>query len=238
MTKARSALDGALSIVPARGETIALALVLHGGRARGTEPARERQLAVVRMRPFATALARAAGSDGLTVARLRNDVRGWNGSQRSPVAHTEQALDELTQRYPDVPIALVGHSMGGRTAVYVAGHQGVRAVVGLAPWLERGDPVEPLTGRRVLFAHGTRDRMTSAAGTQDFAERARGYAQSVGFVSVHDGRHAMLARADVWTGLVTGFVVGVLLHRPPRADGTELADVLEQVLAGKQRLSI
>ncbi len=90
----------------------------------------------------------AATRDGLAVAQVRYRVRGWNGAERSPVADTSWALDELATRFPDVPVALVGHSMGGRAAIYAAGARRVRAVVGLAPWIEPGDPVAPLTGRR------------------------------------------------------------------------------------------
>ena len=168
--------------------------MLHGGRARSLAPARENQLAVLRLRPFARDLARTGRRDGLTVARLVNRVRGWNGALRSPVEPTEQALDALAAAYPGAPIAVVGHSLGGRTAVYTAGHHAVRAVVGLAPWLEPGDPMTQLAGRRVLFPHGTHDRMTSAAASEQFADRAQRYAESVSFVGIRDGGHAMLSR--------------------------------------------
>jgi pimeloyl-ACP methyl ester carboxylesterase len=232
----------ALSVMPARGQTRALALILHGGRARSTAPATDRQLAVLRMLPFATALHRAGGADGLAVARLRYELRGWNGEHRSPVRDAERALAQLSARFPDVPIALVGHSMGGRAAVYAAGHTGVRAVVGLAPWLEAGDPVAQLAGRRVLLAHGTRDRMTSAAATARFAERASRTADAVTFVSVAGGRHAMLARANVWHSLVTGFVTGVLLGEPgglrSGTAGAAGANVIEQALSGQASLVV
>jgi dienelactone hydrolase len=232
----------ALSVAPARGSTRAVALVLHGGRARSTAPATDRQLAVLRMLPFATALHRAGGRDGLTVARLRYELRGWNGERRSPVRDAEQALDQLSSRFPDVPIALVGHSMGARAAVYAAGHDGVRAVVGLAPWLEGSDPVAQLAGRRVLLVHGTRDRMTSAAATVRFAERASRGADAVTFVSVRDGRHAMLARARLWHSLVAGFVTGVLLGEPRGLPtGTTAAagaNIIQQALAGHASLVI
>jgi len=232
----------ALSVTPASGPTRAVALVLHGGRARSTAPATDRQLAVLRMLPFATALHRAGGGEGLAVARLRYELRGWNGDRRSPVRDAERALEQLSTRFPDVPIALVGHSMGGRAAVYAAGYEGVRAVVGLAPWLEGGDPVEQLAGRRVLLVHGTRDRMTSAAATVRFAERAGRFADAVTFVSVEGGRHAMLARAAVWHSLVSGFVTGVLLGEPrglpTGTAGAADANVIRQALAGHASLVV
>ncbi|MBN9620076.1 MAG: alpha/beta hydrolase, partial [Actinobacteria bacterium] len=102
---------------PGRAVT-AVALVLHGGRERGTGPVRARNLAVIRMQPFASALTRSGAPLGLAVARLRYRVRGWNGALRSPVDDVEWALDSLATRFPDAPVALVGHSMGGRAAVY------------------------------------------------------------------------------------------------------------------------
>ena len=89
-----------------------------------------------------------AGRDGLAVARLRYRVRGWNGADAAPVADAHWALDQLTARFPGVPIALVGHSMGGRAALYAAGHPAVRAVVGLAPWIEPGDTERTIDGLR------------------------------------------------------------------------------------------
>ncbi|MCW2658521.1 MAG: alpha/beta hydrolase, partial [Jatrophihabitans sp.] len=104
----------ALLVDEPRGEVRAVALVLHGGRSQGTGPVRARQLAVLRMRPFISSLRQAGADHGLAVARLRYAVRGWNGSAASPVADVRDALDQLAARFPGIPIALVGHSMGGR----------------------------------------------------------------------------------------------------------------------------
>ncbi len=198
-----------------------------------------RQLAVLRMLPFATSLRRAGAAGGLAVARLRYRERGWNGEQRSPVADAEWALDELGRRFPDAPVALVGHSMGGRTAFYAAGHPNVEAVVGLAPWLEPGDPVVQLAGRRVLIAHGSLDRMTSATESGAYARRAATVARSVSYIAVKADAHAMLKRATVWHELATGFVTGVLLARSPEGTGdSATANVLTKALAGEPSLVV
>ena len=63
--------------------TRAVALVLHGGRSTGLTPVRARQLAVVRMLPFVSSLHRAGAGRGLAVARMRYQVRGWNGPAQS-----------------------------------------------------------------------------------------------------------------------------------------------------------
>ena len=144
----------------AAGPVRGVALVLHGGRrgagcpsGHGSSPccACGRSPAL-----------RRAGSAGLVVARLRYRVRGWNGAARSPV--------------PDGTGRSTGSPSGSRTCRsrwsatrWAAGPRCTPpattrcAVVGLAPWIEPGDPVEPLAGRRLLVVHGDRDRMTTRA---------------------------------------------------------------------------
>ena len=78
---------------------------------------------------------------------------------------------------------------------YVAGYPSVQAVVALAPWIEQGDPTSQLAGRRLLIAHGTRDRITSAAASAAYAREAAARGRSVSYVRVQDDRHAMLRRA-------------------------------------------
>lgn len=234
--------DPTLTVTPPPGgdaATTAVALLLHGGRSQSTAPTAARQLAVLRMLPFASSLRRAGGAHGLAVARLRYVQRGWNGSRQSPVPDARWALGRLRERFGDVPVALVGHSMGGRTALYVAGHPAVTTVVGLAPWIEPGDPVDQLAGRRVLLAHGTHDHMTSAAASARYARQAESVAASVSYVGVNDEKHAMLRRASVWHQLTTGFVLGVLYDRTP--DGTAAPDttnVLASVFAGQTSLVV
>lgn len=234
VTASEPRLSVAQPIGPARG----VVLVLHGGRVTGRTPVRSRQLAVLRMRPFITSLRRHAG-EGLAVAHLQYRVRGWNGSDRSPVPDTLWALDRLAERFTDVPIALVGHSMGGRAAIYAGGRQGVRSVVGLAPWIEADDPVRPLAGRRVLIAHGDRDRVTDPRASAAYARRAEQVAASVTYLRVAGERHAMLRRATVWHELATGFVVGTLLGRPPdRPVRSDTAKVVAEALAGQHELVV
>ena len=225
-----------LIVDDAKGPVRGIAVVLHGGRSTSRAPVRATQLAVLRMRPFVTDLRR---TDGLVVAQVRYLVRGWNGAARSPVADTEWALDSLAARFPDVPIGLVGHSMGGRTAMYVAGHEAVRGVVGLAPWLEPGDPTRPLTGRRVLIAHGDADRMTSPTASAAFARSAAHVAESVSYVQVRGEKHAMLRRARVWTQLSTAFTRAVLLGtRPEESAEPEIAKLVAEALRGQPSLVV
>ena len=233
-----AATEPKLLVTDPAGPVRGIALVLHGGRSKSRMPVRATQLAVLRMRPFVAALRRHA-RDGLVVAQVRYRVRGWNGADRSPVPDTLWALDRLTARFPDVPIALVGHSMGGRAAMYAAGHGAVRSVVGLAPWIEPGDAVAPLAGRRVLIAHGASDRMTDPRASASFARGAETVAATMTYVEVEGERHAMLRRASLWHELSTGFVLGTLLGKDP--DGTvrgPVANVVAKALAGQSHLVV
>jgi len=194
----------------ARGETKAVALVLPGGRADSFDPADIRQLAAVRMAPIARGLSRRGGDKGLAVWTVRYRYRGWNGEHMSPVEDTRWALEEVRRRHGDVPVVLVGHSMGGRTAMRAADDPSVRAALGLAPWLPDGEPVESVRDRTVLIAHGNIDTVTSPRAARRFARRAESLAARVGFVTVCGDMHAMLFRWRTWHRLSIQFVLGVL----------------------------
>jgi alpha-beta hydrolase superfamily lysophospholipase len=195
---------------PANGETAAVALLLPGGTKQSFDPAEVRQLAAVRMVPFARSLAQAGAARGLAVWTLRYRFRGWNGEQMSPVADTRWALDEVRRRHGEVPVVLVGHSMGGRTAVRAADDASVRAIVALAPWLPDGEPVDQLRDRSVLIVHGNSDTVTSPRAARRYAREAENVAARLGFVSVRGDMHAMLFRWRAWHRLTTGFTLGAL----------------------------
>ncbi|MCB5290781.1 alpha/beta hydrolase [Arthrobacter sp. SO3] len=196
-----------LSIAGAAGETRGVALVLHGGRSNSYESVRGRHLSPARMLPFARALRSGGGSDGLAVWTLRNRYRGWNGQDMSPVRDARWALSHISREHPGVPIYLLGHSMGGLTALCVADHPRVEAVVALAPWLDAKTPVEPVAGRRILIVHGTADRWTSPANSLAFARRADGVAESVEYVALKGAGHFMFRRVRLWNSLATRFIL-------------------------------
>jgi dienelactone hydrolase len=199
-----------VAVRPADGATRAVVLVLPGGRADGLDPTRQRDLAGTRMQPFAASLHRRGARHGIEVATLRYRVRGWNGALMSPVPDTEQALEDVRRRHGQVPVVLVGHSMGGRVAMRVAGDASVVAAVGLAPWLPDGEPVAQLSGRHLLLAHGNLDRVTSAVATRRFSDQARAHGIAADFVVVRGETHAMLLRSRSWHRLADGFVLDVL----------------------------
>jgi pimeloyl-ACP methyl ester carboxylesterase len=185
----------------------AAVLVLHGGKAQSRSPVEPRQLTVRRMQPFARDLARLG--DDLAVAQLRYRIRGWNDTGDDALADVAFALSAVDARYGAVPVVLVGHSMGGRAALRVAGHPGVRGVVALAPWLPAMEPVEQLAGRDLVVLHGTRDLTTSPEASARFVTRAAPLARRAVCLQVPWSGHGMVLRASTWHRLTAAFVAAI-----------------------------
>lgn len=186
-------------------------LVLHGGTESSRAPVAWWRLAVVRMVPFAAAVERGAG-DRFAVLRLKNRVRGWNGSRQDPVHDARWALDRIRHVLPGVPVVLVGHSMGGRVALRLAAEPGVVGVAALAPWVE-SDSVAARPGTPVLLVHGSRDRITDPRRTAVLASRLYDRGVDVRSVTMDGDTHAMLRDAGAWHRLVRDFVIEVLDDR-------------------------
>src|SRR4051812_22382958 len=87
----------------------AAVVVLHGGASRGEQMmVSPTQLSVLRMVPIAKRVAR-AGRGRLATYRLLNSYRGWD-THHTPVSDARWALEQVQERYGDVPVCLVGHS--------------------------------------------------------------------------------------------------------------------------------
>jgi hypothetical protein len=195
--------------VPAAPVT-AVVLVLPGGRAHSHAPAHRRHLAYQRMRRFAVAIHRAGTGRGVAVGQLRYRVRGWNGTRRDPVRDAAWALDRLVAGYPGVPIVLIGHSMGGRAALYASAHPAVVAVGAFAPWIEPADPVAHLAGKLLVIAHGNRDQMTDPGASRQYAVRAAAIGARAAQFDVVGDAHAMLRRPADWHALARQVVLEAL----------------------------
>ena len=135
------------------------------------------------------------------------------------------ALEQVAQRYGDVPTSLVGHSLGGRAALLAGDTERVHSVVALNPWVTPEDRVD-LTGRQVLMVHGTQDRIASLERAEALARGLSRSADLLGFVRVEGGKHAMLAQGGTFTRAATDFVAPALLGR--QVDG-----LVARVLAGE-----
>lgn len=183
-------------------------LVLHGGAGKAGNPVvSPAQLSVLRMIPVARRIAR-AGRGRLEVHRLLNSTRGWDTSH-TPVHDVAWALDRLATRERDLRVALVGHSLGGRSALLAASMPSVHSVVALNPWIHPADRVEA-SGRQVLIVHGTQDRIAPASRARSLATRMASRAR-VTYLEVPEGRHAMLRHRHAFERPAAEFVVRTLL---------------------------
>ncbi|SEB85455.1 Alpha/beta hydrolase family protein [Streptomyces sp. TLI_105] len=203
----------------------AAVLVLHGGRADDLGPLPPVNLPAWRMRPFATAIARTTAHEGVIVAHVRYQYRGWNGHHAHPVTDTRRALDELRALTGSVPVVMVGHSLGGRAALRAAGDPDVKGVVALAPWCPPGEPTAHLHDRTVVALHDEADRVTSAADTWAFLARARTAGARVAGIAMPRGGHAMIRDARQWHRFTAGAAAALLGLAPFPEAPTDSAEV-------------
>ncbi|MEU3750022.1 MULTISPECIES: alpha/beta fold hydrolase [Streptomyces] len=210
---------GILDVLVAPAVPTAAVLFLHGGRSEGPEPPPLVNLPALRMRPFAADLRRALAERDVLVAMVRYRRRGWNGVRADPARDAEAALAVVLRTAGDIPVALVGHSMGARAALRAAGHPAVRGVVGLAPWCPPEEPVEHLVGRWIHLLHDEADRVTSARETWEFVRRAAAVGAHAEGIAMRRGGHAMLRGAADWQRRTTELVVA-LLATPQPGGGT------------------
>jgi predicted esterase len=192
-----------------------LVLMLHGGAQHSQRPVDGRSLSLRRTQLMFAAIQSRVADAGCALALLRFTVRGWNAQlgEPAPVVDARRALGRIRRDYPGVPVVLLGHSMGARTAVHVADEDNVVGVVGLAPWWPADEPVSALGGRQVLAAHGRRDRITSARQTRRFLERAGEVAASTEFVDIGPVGHYMLSHVRSWNRTALKGSLGMLADR-------------------------
>ncbi len=205
-------------------------LVLHGGASRGRPmPVSPAQLSVLRMIPIARQIADAGGGR-LAVLRLLNSQRGWDRSP-TPVEDLDWALAQVAERFgPELPVCLVGHSLGGRAALLSAGRSQVAGVVALAPWVYREDEVSGLDETPIVIIHGDQDRVASIERSRQVAARLRRQT-TVSFVTVARGKHAMLSRSRHFDRLAAGCAAWMLL-------GVSDDQIVQRIAAGATELTV
>lgn len=190
-----------------------LILMLHGGRADGHEPVDESSASWRRSRWMMREIAERVHAEDVGLWLLRYLHRGWNersANGPSPVPDARWALDQVRAAHGDVPVVILGHSMGARTAVAVADDPSVAGVVALAPWLPAGEAVAPLAGKHLVAAQGRRDRITSFRATRAFVERAAGVAASAHMHDMGGVGHYMFRRRRRWNDLAVEQSLAVL----------------------------
>ncbi|GAA4683358.1 alpha/beta fold hydrolase [Gordonia humi] len=180
-------------------------LVLPGGTDFSYRPFSRLQGSAMRMYPFTVSIQARFGSR-VRVRQPRYRVYGWNGGQASPMPYARRALDRLADEHPDTPIAVIGHSMGGRIAAQLGDDARVTDILALAPWWQFADWRQIHDQARVVAVHGEADTVTRPARTaKGIAELAdRGLDAS--YVSVPGGGHPMLDHLGLWHGEALAFV--------------------------------
>ncbi len=175
----------------------AVVLMLHGGKDHSDQVVDTRSMSWRRSAVMQREVARRFQAAGASTWLLRFTRRGWNGGT-GRIADARRGLDDVRRELGDVPVVLLGHSMGGRTAVHVADHPSVRGVVALAPWLPPGETVGALAGRRLYAAHGSRDHITSARATAAYVRRAASVAEVAEFHDMGPVGHYLLRGRRAW----------------------------------------
>lgn len=187
----------------------AVVLVLHGGQPTSTRMVDGRSASWQRMAFMQRSLRASWHEHGVSSRLLRYRHRGWNDGH-SPADDARWALDEVRRELGDLPVVLLGHSMGGRVAVHVADHPAVTGIVALAPWWQPSDPVETLHGRRLVAAHARADRITSFRAARAYVERARSVGIDSRLVDMGPLGHYMLAGARRWNEVARDLTLDLL----------------------------
>lgn len=194
------------------GSPRAVVLMLHGGKPTSARAVGGRSASWQRMAALHRALAGPLAEDQVASWLLRYRERGWNGGV-APVDDARWALAEIRRTHPDIPVVLLGHSMGGRVAVHVADDHSVVGVCALAPWWEPTDPVQTLRGRYVQAAHARRDRITSIRRTSAYLARAQSIGVDTRLVDMGRHGHYLLTGIRDWNRVALEGVLSALPQR-------------------------
>lgn len=207
-TPEHRACEPSLTRFEVEGRPKAVILMLHGGKASSTQPVDDRSASWRRIAAMQRTVTPRAHEAGVSTWLLRYRERGWDGG--APVHDARWALDEVRREHGAIPVVLLGHSMGGRTAVHVADDPSVVGVVALAPWFSPEDPDRTLAGKHLRAAHGRSDKITLFAMTRAYVQRAEQSASSATLTSMGRVGHYMFRRISAWNGFAVDNALALL----------------------------
>ena len=170
--------------------------MLHGGTddaEKAQRPARRLYPATTNSHWIQNGVNDLLGSKGVASWSLKHRLAGWDIPHNpTPVREARQAIERMRQTHSDIPIILVGISMGARTAVRAATEDNVVGVVGLVPWLPAEESPAPLVGKHLRVGYASLDRTCPYHSMSDFIARAHGVAASVTTKNVGPDVHEMV----------------------------------------------
>lgn len=195
--------------------TRAVVALMHGGIGVPRPTAAWQDPAYLRMVPFVPSVL-TAGRGRVAAAVVRHPLHGWlrqrrgggwDGSDVHRGGALDQLIDDLAAVTPEGgTLHLIGHSSGGWAALRALSDERVTSVLGLAPWVDRREPLPSRTDVRVAIAHGAIDSVTSSISSQRYVERLRQAGIDATFWPVNRGDHAMLLNLVAWQLHVRRFV--------------------------------
>ncbi|WP_049759028.1 alpha/beta hydrolase family protein [Renibacterium salmoninarum] len=191
------------------GPVDAVILVLHGGKPKSTAGSKPWHLSSLRMRPFSSLLAATGRPYGIAVAQLRYRQRGWNEQLQAQVVDGKWAIKELSAHFVQVPIVLVGHSMGGRAAAYLSQEPQVVGTVALAPWWPQQEGELFRASQHLLVMHGTSDGWTDPSNSAQQVQIAKSNGVDASWRAMPGG-HFMLRNPSQWQRITAETAVGWL----------------------------